>query len=197
METNNSLSCVGLYVQEVISYFKAQKFLLIEDIYKDIYTNFIARIISNNFDLVICSFLLSPGGRVYFHKRYKTSVDFYNETEKCFQYPPLFDKEKEFDDAKNQLFLHNSMQNPESEEIDIFQTEPVSEKDESSQLFCSYKDNYDILNIDLFDNMFSITETVITNLAKILEINIENILDLLDKYLLKATAYLPLNLDVR
>ena len=58
MESNYSICSVGQYIQELIATFRAEKFLLIEDIFIEIFTNCIARIKTNNFDLVLCSYFL-------------------------------------------------------------------------------------------------------------------------------------------
>lgn len=82
MEKSYSISCVGQYVQKMINYFRKQTFLLINNIFENIYTNFIAHILTNNFDLVICSYILSSGGRNAFRKKYESSVTTYDEKKK-------------------------------------------------------------------------------------------------------------------
>lgn len=213
MESNYSICSVGQYIQEIIANFRKQKFLYIEDIFKDIFVNFIARIKSNNFDLVICSYFLSPSGRNYFRNRYKNSVSFFIPNEKFFSYPSLFEKDSYqkntqiIDDISYQLFLENTLNNSESQEISLLNSEPATSQNdgEVSKLFVSYREYYnslkkekfeDIINIDLFSDMRDITERVLTNLSENLGIRDINIHDLLYKWVFEETDKLPFKLDI-
>ena len=95
----------------------------------------------------------------------------------------------------------------ENQEIGLINSEPNSlqDNDDVSQLYISYREHYDnlktkkfedIINIDLFCDMRNITETVLTNLSKQLQIDDINIHDLLNDWAFGPTNSLPFNLDI-
>ena len=213
MEKNYSISAVGHYVKEVIEYFQKQNFLFVQDIFEDIFTNFIARIQSNNFDLVVASYFLSSSGRAYFRNRYKKSVTYSPNEDKYYKYPSILEAENnlqneiEIDDATFKIILENSFNKTNSEEADLFTTEPANEasQEEISSLFTTYNEKYeqlkqknfkDILSIDLFSNMILITENVLSGLANSLEIEINNIHELLNIWAFDSTDALPFMKDL-
>ena len=177
MEKNNSICSVFPYVIEMINYFRKQTFKYVKDIFVDIFTNLIARIKTNNFDLVLCSFLLSAQGRMYFRQRYSISVKEFFPNERHYKYPSLFESDDDYpgydtvEESSLRLFLENTIQNSESNAIDLHNSEPqLPNDDECSELYKNYHKYFEelkkskfeeILNMDLFANAKMITENVL------------------------------------
>lgn len=131
---------------------------------------------------MLCSYFLSPCGRFNFRHRYSGSVSNFQNDEKYFKYPTIFEESLHIndndtlDETDYRLFLENSINKAEAEEIGLCNIEPAisEEGDQCSELYLSYSQYYkklkekkfeEILNIDLFQNIKQIAEDVLTDLA--------------------------------
>lgn len=144
MESNNSICCVGKYVYEMLDYFKRGDFHLISDIFQSLYTILLARIQSNNFDLVITSYFFSSSGRAHFRRMNIRSISGYNSEEPFVDYPRLFGNRNAYEiEPENndnfRLFLEKSINNLDSEIINTSLLDDEIENDESSFISQNYK----------------------------------------------------------
>ena len=150
----------------------------------------VARFQSNNFDIIIASYFLSPAGRSYFRSINKSTIIFSTIDSQFFHYPNLIQEEHDIPVTKNdddlqisknvRSFLEDVAIKSESESIDIFTTDPLMDSNEASDIYLSFKESLenlqqmnfeDILHINLFKNIHIITEQVLNSLAISLELD--------------------------
>lgn len=196
----------------MVVYYRHGDFHLITDIFHELYTVLIARLKSNNFDLVITSYFLSAGGRAHFRLKNKESVSQYNPNETIYEYPILMsenvilEQEKLDNNSSIRQFLDDSIHNLDSECNDANILE--ADENEESILYQNFKSIYSqikkvkfesLLNSSLFDDMNEIAEKFIINLATDLkmECSEEEIHDLLIEWALSSTISLPFHFDLK